>query len=83
MTYRNPAASPAEEADEAVSIESARWTILHDGLILPVTTMFDGDGNLTNNPMHAYSIVCYNEHLTDGRWMTISNVDSGDIWSRQ
>lgn len=80
--YRNPNAEPAEEAQERASILAARWTILQDGLILPVTNLFDSDGNRTGNPHEAFSVVAYNEHLTGDKWMMISEIEPGDVWSK-
>lgn len=71
-----------ELARERANVENARWTILHDGDILPVTNLYDGEGRATSNPNEAFSIVAFDKRLTEGKWLAISKIEPGDIWTR-
>ena len=55
---------------------------LHDGLRLPVTNMFDVDGDETDNPEMATSLVAW---LPDGKWLATEcrpgEIVQGQVWS--
>lgn len=61
---------------------AARYSIMHDGKLLPVTNMYDSDGNETSNNFRAYVCVAFDSQLDDGSWVTISNLDPGDVLER-
>lgn len=69
------------DAREIANVVKAKWTLLHDGILLPVTNLYDRDGNEIYNPMRAYSVVVYTG-LADKPWTTISNIDPGELWRR-
>ena len=60
-------------ADETVArnVANAKWTIMHEGKLLPVTDLFGMDGRDVTNPMHAFQCVVYNKDGTDpkGKWI--------------
>lgn len=70
------------EAVERFNVRRAKWTILHDGNLLPVTNLFDSDGNEIQNPLRAVAVVAYDEYVAKDHWLTIGNVDPGEIWNR-
>lgn len=76
------ASSAAVEAQERVNVKNARWTIMHDGMLLPVTNLYDSEGNEISNPMRAYSVVAYDASRSSENWTTISGVDPGEVWSK-
>lgn len=73
-----------EEAQERRNVARARWTILHDGNLLPVTNLYDSEGEEINDPLRACAVVCFDPDNPDGNWWTIGNIDPGEVlWSRQ
>ena len=71
--------SDAEEARERENVKNAKWTILHNGKLLPVCNLYDSDGNEIANHFHAFVCVAYDASLSDGNWLTISRLDPGDL----
>ncbi|MTH96410.1 hypothetical protein [Roseibium sp. RKSG952] len=49
------------------AMPSQIWLELEDGSHAPITNMFDCDGDETDDPEHAFSVVA---QLPDGRWLT-------------
>lgn len=68
------------DAQEVKNVAKAEWTVLHNGKLLPVTNLYDSDGNDIFNPMHARTVVAYDASRPDKRWITITKIDPGDIW---
>src|SRR4051812_17805336 len=69
------------EAVERFNVRHAKWTILYGGNLLPVTNLFDSEGNEIQNPMRAVSIVAYDEHVPKERWLVML-VSPGELWCR-
>lgn len=70
------------EAVERRNIARAKYTILRNGLLLPVTNLFDSDGEEIQNPMHAARVVVYNASRPDGDLWEVYEIDPGELWSR-
>lgn len=72
-----------EEAQERRNVARAKWTILYGGNLLPVTNLYDSEGEEINDPMCARACVAFDPSLTEGHWVTIGNIDPGEVlWSR-
>lgn len=77
--------STLEESQERRNVARAKWTILYDGNLLPVTNLYDSDAEEIDDPMHACACVAYDPDSTDteGHWLTIGSLDPGEVlWSR-
>lgn len=70
------------EAQERENVRLARWSILHNGKVLPVTNLYDSDAESTMDAMLACAAVAYDRDATDGKWIALGNLDPGDIWIR-
>ncbi len=62
-------------AAERVNLASAKYSVHHNGKFLPVTNLFDSDGNEISNPMRADRCVCCDE---SSGWYVV-RVKPGDI----
>lgn len=79
MSHALTAAEVAEETQERRNVAAARWSIMHDGKLLPVTNVYDSDGNEITNHFHASACVAFDASLPDGKWLTIGNLDPTDL----
>lgn len=70
------------EAQERENVRLARWTVMHEGKLLPVTTLFGSDGNETANPFRALMVVAYDRDLPNGKWLTIDGIKPGEVLER-
>lgn len=72
-----------ELAKEQRNIANAKWLIDHDGKVLPVTNLYDSDGESTDSPVLTRSLVAYDaDNQIGGKWLAIGNVEPGDVWSK-
>lgn len=59
--------------EERTNIAAAKYTILHEGHLLPVTNMFDNHGDDVDSPMRAFRCVAYwaDAPGDEGKWYAI------------
>lgn len=62
--------------EEKWNIRNARWTLIYEGELVPVTNMFDYIGQYTLNPLRAFSCALYCP--STGEWMAMQ-VHPGEI----
>ena len=67
---RQPADAQEREAEDR-NVANHKFTIMHEGKLLPVTNMFGMDGRDVIDPMHAFQCVVYDKDSTDpkGQWV--------------
>jgi hypothetical protein len=65
-------------------VAKSKYTIIHEGKLLPVTNLFGMDGRDVTNPMHAFQCVVYDKDSTDpkGKW-TWMTCEPGEIAPRR
>lgn len=61
-----------EDAAGALAVAGYKFTILHEGKVLPVTNMFGMDGREVSNPMHAFRCVVFDKDGPEGKWVAIT-----------
>lgn len=71
----------ADEARERRNVEYAKWSVLEDGNLLPVTNIYDSDGNEIANPMHAATCVAYDAARQNQKWV-VMRLEPGELWRR-
>lgn len=62
-------------------VANAKWSIMFNGFLLPVTDLIDSRGENTENPFHAVRAVAFSKHETRGNWFVIA-VEPGDVTVR-
>lgn len=70
------------EAQERENVRLAKWSILHNGKVLPVTNLYDSDGAATDDRILADRAVAFDKDRPSGPWVTISGLEPYDIWNR-
>jgi hypothetical protein len=70
------------EVQERENVRLAKWSILHDGKLLPVTNLYDSEGEATDDWILADRAVAFDADRADGNWITISGLEPYDIWKR-
>lgn len=70
------------EAQERENVRLAKWSILHDGKLLPVTNLYDSEGEATEDWILADRAVAFDKDRADGNWVTIYSLEPYDIWKR-
>lgn len=73
------ARDPVEDAADARDAASAKFTVLHEGSLIPVTKMYDALHNETDNPLHAFVCVAC---MGPEQWIAIP-VTPGEIAPRR
>lgn len=66
------------EAIERTNVGRAKYLIRHEGKDLPVTNLFDSDGNEVNDPRVATRCVAYDKSLPGAKWVAISDDSLSD-----
>lgn len=73
-----------ELARERSNIANAKWVFDYDGKVLPVTNLFDSEGEATNDHVLACSCVAYDAESKhpNGKWLCFGNLEPGEVWRK-
>lgn len=74
----------AELEQELRNIARAKFIFDYDGKVLPVTNLFDREGDATDCPELATSCVAYDADSKhpQGKWLCFGNLEPGEVWRK-
>jgi hypothetical protein len=67
-----------EKERQEVNPANSKYTVLHEGTLLPVMRMYGMDSQRVTNPLHAFFCVAFYE----GKWVMMKS-EPGNIWPKR